>query len=69
VGVEPGSPAAERGFKTGDVILQVGGKAVSNVTEVRSALDEAHASGKHDVLMRVKTADRPRFVAMPLAQG
>jgi serine protease Do len=69
VGVEPGSPAAERGLKTGDVILQVGGNSVSNVKEVRSALDQAHASGKHDVLMRVKTADGPRFVAMPLAQG
>jgi serine protease Do len=69
VGVEPGSPAAERGFKTGDVILQVGGKSVSNVTDVRNALAAAHASGKRDVLMRVKTANGARFVAMPLAQG
>jgi serine protease Do len=69
VGVEPGSPAADRGFKAGDVILQVGGKSVSSVKDVRSALDAAHASGKHDVLIRVKTADGPRFVAMPLAQG
>ncbi|HML12678.1 MAG TPA: Do family serine endopeptidase [Xanthobacteraceae bacterium] len=69
VGVEPGSPAADHGFKTGDVILQVGGKSVSTVKDVRSALNEAHASGKHDVLMRVKTADGTRFVAMPLAQG
>jgi serine protease Do len=69
VGVEPGSPAADRGLKTGDVILQVGGKPVSSVKDVRGALDEAHASGKHDVLIRVKTADGARFVAMPLAQG
>src|ERR1041385_1699722 len=48
VGVEPGSPASDHGFKTGDVILQVGGKAVSSVKDVRSALDEAHAKGKHD---------------------
>jgi serine protease Do len=69
VGVEPGSPAADHGFKTGDVILQVGGKAVSNVKDVRGALDEARANGKHDVLIRVKTANGPRFVAMPIAQG
>jgi serine protease Do len=69
VRVEPGSPAADHGFKTGDVILQVGGKAVSSVKDVRNALDEAHASGKRDVLMRVKTADGARFVAMPLANG
>jgi serine protease Do len=69
VGVEPSSPAADRGFKTGDVILQVGGKSVSNVKDVRNALDEAHAGGKRDVLMRVKSADGVHFVAMPIAKG
>jgi len=69
VGVEPSSPAADRGFKTGDVILQVGGKSVSNVKDVRTALDEAHAGGKRDVLMRVKSADGVHFVAMPIAKG
>jgi serine protease Do len=69
VGVEPGSPAADHGFKTGDVILQVGGKAVSSVNDVRGALEGALASGKRDVLMRVKTADGARFIAMPVAQG
>jgi serine protease Do len=69
VGVEPSSPAADRGFKTGDVILQIGGKSVSNVKDVRTALDEAHAGGKRDVLMRVKNADGVHFVAMPIAKG
>jgi len=69
LGVEPGSPAADRGFKTGDAILQVGGKSVSSVNDVRSALNEAHTNGKHDVLMRVKTADRMHFVAVPIAKG
>jgi len=66
LGVEPGSPAAERGFKTGDVILDVAGKAVSRPSEVRDALVAAHQQGKHQVLMRVKTADATRFVAVPL---
>jgi serine protease Do len=69
VGVEAGSAAAEHGFKTGDVILDVGGKAVGTVSDVRQALADAHAHGKHGVLMRVKTADGTRFVAMPLAAG
>jgi len=67
VGVEPGSPAADHGFKTGDVILQVGGKSVANVNDVREALNTAHTQGKHDVLMRVRTADGTRFIAMPAA--
>jgi serine protease Do len=69
VGVESGSAAAEHGFKSGDVILDVGGKAVGTVSDVRQALTDAHANGKHAVLMRVKTADGTRFVAMPLAIG
>ncbi len=34
----PTASAAEHGFKTGDVILDVGGKAVGNVGDVRKAL-------------------------------
>jgi len=67
--VDPDGPAADHGFKTGDVILNVGGKPVSNVGEVRSALADASANGKHTVLMQVKTADATRFVAVPLAKG
>jgi len=64
--VDPDGPAAEHGFRTGDVILNVGGKSVSSVGDVRSALSEAKGSGKHSVLMRVKTADATHFVAVPL---
>ncbi len=65
-GVDPDGPAAERGFQTGDIILDVGGNAVENTGDVRKALSEATSQGKHDVLMRVKTADATHFVAMPL---
>jgi serine protease Do len=65
-GVDPNGPAAEQGFKTGNVILDVGGRAVSNAGEVRKALEQAKAQGKHDVLMRVKVGDATHFVAMPL---
>jgi serine protease Do len=67
--VDPDGPAAEQGFQTGNVILDVGGKAVSSAGDVRSALTEAKAQGKHDVLMRVKMGDATRFVALPLGNG
>jgi serine protease Do len=64
--VEPDGPAAEQGFERGNVILDVGGKPVANVGDVRSALKEAKTQGKHAVLMRVKMHDATRFVAVPL---
>ena len=67
--VDPDGPAAEHGLKTGDVILNVGGKAVSNAGDVRSALVQAKADGKQSVLMQVKTADATRYVAVPFAKG
>lgn len=67
--VDPSGPAAEHGLKTGDVILNVGGKAVATVSDVRSALVQAKASGRHSVLMLVKTADATRFIAVPFAKG
>jgi hypothetical protein len=39
--VDPKSAAAERGFKEGDVILEVGGKSVGTAGEVREAIDAA----------------------------
>jgi serine protease Do len=52
--------------KSGDVILDVGGKSVGNVADLRGALSEAKSSGKKDVLIRIKTADGMHFVAMPI---
>ena len=69
VGVDPNGPAAERGIKTGDVILDVAGKAVANTAEVRKALSDARTAGKNTVLLRVKTAEATRFVALPIKKA
>ncbi|MGX4806321.1 Do family serine endopeptidase [Bradyrhizobium guangdongense] len=65
--VDPQGPAAQHGIQTGDVILNVGGKAVANVGDVRSELAQAKSSGKKSVLLQVKSAEAMRFVAVPLA--
>jgi serine protease Do len=67
--VDPDGPAAEHGIKTGDVILDVAGKAMSKPEDVRQELASLHKDGKHTVLMRVKTADGTRFVAVPLGHA
>jgi serine protease Do len=62
--VNPDGPGAAQGIKEGDVILQVAGKDVSEPSEVKSALDAARKDGRKAVLMRVKTGDQSRFVAL-----
>ncbi len=64
--VDPNGPAAEHGIKTGDVILDIAGKKVSKPEDVRRELASMNKDGKHTVLMRVKTGDDTRFVAVPL---
>jgi serine protease Do len=68
-GVDPNGPAAEQGLQTGNVILDVGGKAVADTDDVRNALIQSKKLGKHDVLMRVKTGDATKFVAVPIGQN
>src|SRR5258705_1492710 len=67
--VDPKSAAAERGFKEGDIILEVAGKTVTSAGEVREAIDAARTDNKNSVLMRVKSGGSSRFVAVPLAKG
>ena len=68
-GVDPKSAAAERGFKEGDVILEVAGKNVANPGDVRDAVKSARADNKNSVLMRVRTGDASHYVAIPLGNG
>jgi serine protease Do len=67
--VDPNSAAADRGFKEGDVILEVAGKSVANAGDVRDAINAARTDNKNSVLMRIKSGGSSRFVAVPLAKG
>jgi serine protease Do len=66
--VDPNGTASDR-FQTGDVILDVNGKQVSSAADVRKAVSDAESGGKHSVLMRVKSNQGTRFVAVPLGNA
>jgi len=67
--VDSSGVAADQGFSTGDVILEVAGKSVSTPTDVREVITTARTQGKRTVLVRVKKGDNTRFVALPLGRG
>jgi serine protease Do len=67
--IDPSGIAAEHGLKTGDVILEVAGKKVTNPTEVRNALADAQKDGKRTLLMRVKSGEALKYVALRLGRA
>ena len=69
VGVDPNGTAAEQGLAAGDVILDVAGKPVSSPADVKAGIANAKSQGKKAVMMRIQTADRARFVAVPFPKA
>ena len=51
------------------VILEIAGKVVATPAEVTDAMKTAKADNKNSVLVRVKSGDQSRFVALPVAKG
>jgi serine protease Do len=66
--VDPNGAASDQ-FQAGDVILDVNGKAVSSPADVRKAVSDAQSDGKRSVLMRVKSNQGTRFVAVAIGNA
>ena len=64
VGVDPDGPAASKGIRDGDIILDVAGKAVSSPADVVDGVRAAEKDGRKAVLMRVKGREGTRYVAI-----
>ena len=67
-GIDPNGTAGDQ-LRTGDVILDVNGKAVSTPADVRKAVTDAQGDGKRSVLMRVKSAGGTHFVAVSIGSA
>jgi serine protease Do len=66
--VDPSGSASDQ-FQAGDVILDVNGKPVSTPADVRKAVSDAQSDGKRSVLMRVKSSQGTRFVAVAIGNA
>jgi len=60
-GVEAGGLAAGRGIDPGDVILDV-----ATPEDVYRLVESAQRAGKRSVLMRIKSVETAKFVALPV---
>jgi serine protease Do len=65
--VDPQSPAAQKGVKVGDVIVEAAQEQVSSVEDVEKSVDKVRKSGRKAVLLRLEDAKGElRFVAVPI---
>jgi serine protease Do len=66
VQVAPGSEAAQKGLRPGDVLSRVGERAVSTPANVAEAIADARRRGRTSVLALVTRSNRPLFVPLRL---
>jgi serine protease Do len=64
--VDPNSNAADQGLKRGDIIIEVQSKAVSTPDDVARTIREARDKGRKNVLVRLRSRDQERFLALPI---
>ena len=67
--VDGQSDAALKGLKAGDIILDVQGQKVSTPAEVESGVKAVLDAGRPAVLLRVRSGDAIRFVAVQIKKG
>ncbi|MFT3732086.1 MAG: Do family serine endopeptidase [Hyphomicrobium sp.] len=66
--VDPQSPAAGKGLKPGDVIVEAAQDAVSDPDDVAKSIEKVKKAGRKAVLLRVEDAKGDlRFVAVPVS--
>ena len=65
--VDPASPAAEKGVKVGDVIVEVAQEAVASLDDIAKSVDKVKKAGRKAVLLRLEDGKGDlRFVAVPV---
>jgi serine protease Do len=66
--VDSSSDAAQK-IRTGDVILEISGNPVTRPEDLAEAVREANRLGRRAVLMRIRSGNETRFVAVHLRRG
>jgi len=64
--VDESTEAFEKGLRPGDVITEVGQQKVTSLNDLSDRIDEAKEAGRKSLLLLVRRAGEPRFVALGL---
>ena len=65
IAVADGSPAAQKGIKVGDLVLEVAQQEVSSPSEMKAKVDDLVKNKKKAAVLLVESKGDPRFVAPP----
>ena len=64
--VEEGSEAFEKGLRAGDIITEAGQQKITSIADLNDRVDAAREAGRKSLLLLVRRAGDPRFVALTL---
>ncbi len=66
--VDEASEAFEKGLRTGDVITEAGQQKVASIADLEARVEAAEDAGRKSLLLLVRRAGDPRFVALSLGE-
>ena len=66
--VDETTEAYEKGLRAGDIITEAGQQKVNSIAEFETRLEEVEEAGRKSLLLLVRRAGDPRFVALSLAE-
>jgi serine protease Do len=66
--IDEESVAFEKGIRPGDIISDVGQKAVTTLQDFLTRVGEAKKAGRESVLLLVRRDGQPRFVVLPIEE-
>ncbi|WP_454275312.1 DegQ family serine endoprotease [Roseovarius sp. MBR-154] len=63
------SEAYEKGLRAGDVITEAGQQKITSISDLEGRIAEAREAGRKSLLLLIRRAGEPRFVALSLDNG
>ncbi|MCF6316348.1 MAG: PDZ domain-containing protein, partial [Marinosulfonomonas sp.] len=64
--VDEATEAFEKGLRAGDVLTEAGQQKITSVADLEARIKDAHEAGRKSLLLLVRRAGEPRFVALSL---